>query len=394
MLNLAFLSNTASIDASFVIQTLLFIVLTVIIFRIVGKRIGGLDVLYGALPARSWLMIGGLVAIVIGHLIVGADNPQLTVERSTMLLIYLMIGLLIFLSFQRMTPPDVLVAASIAIGGVGVLYALLSAGWFVVNGAPAGPLCETQIPIFTNVRHTAHFSTPALGLAIFVASSRDVGRMFRLLAGIMAVILWAYLEYTGSRGAIFALLGAALVAAIFLPLRPVAALTITGFVTFAIAMALMVAVPPAECGSFGLFNRMQTSFETGEVTTGRFDVWRASWDLIVARPLFGYGEIHLEDVTDFTIAQAHNTILQAFLTWGFVGGTLFLGLIAEFLLRSMMLARTRPWQAWPILFALLSAFAYGMIDGTLHHSFSLFIVTIMVAASGALIFRPKPHPDA
>ena len=128
--------------------------------------------------------------------------------------------------------------------------------------------------------------------------------------------------------------------------------------------------------------------------TGRIEIWLTTWDLIKARPWFGYGEIRLFNVIDTPVTQPHNALLQVPLAWGFVGATVFFALVGEFLVRLGVAARQGPWQAWPVLFGLVTILLYGQISGALYHAFPLLFTTILAAAAAGLLFRPSTRQGA
>lgn len=81
------------------------------------------------------------------------------------------------------------------------------------------------------------------------------------------------------------------------------------------------------------------SGQTSEITsfTGRSDIWAASWKLIQAKPLFGYGmgSIRAElpkayaDVWGNTYTTAHNFILESLISVGITGTALLLGVLVS-----------------------------------------------------------------
>ncbi len=345
--------------------------------------------LVATLPKRAWAMIGLLTLIALSRLAFGEDNYELTTARIIMWLIFLILGLTLYRAFAEVPPDAVIKFILTALVGASALYVMLVAIWFIYDGVPAGDDCTNMMPGFKNVRYTVYFSAPALGFAIFLAAARHASTVLRIAAGLAAVGLWTYLEYTGARGAVMALIVATLFIALFLPLVATARLLITAGITFGVAMGLAWFIPPADCASFGMINRLSATIESDRVTTGRVDIWRLCWEMIQHRPVFGHGEIRLFNYSDFEVTQPHNFVLQSLLAWGFVGAGLFFVLLGELALRLLLSARTAPWQAWPVLFGTLTIVAYGQISGALYHAFPLLFATILVAASAAIV-KPRP----
>jgi O-antigen ligase len=344
--------------------------------------------LISTLPKRVWVPIGLLTLIAVSRVIFGEDNYVLTVVRTTMWLALLTLGLTLFSLFKKIPTDDVLKFVLVAVVGSSALYVLLIAGWFAYDGPPTGPLCTNSMPGFKNVRYTAYFSAPALGFAVVMAASKQAQMLLRIATFFVAVCLWMYLEYTGARGAVLAIVAAGLVSSVCLPLRASLRLFIVACLTFCIAIGLIWLIPPAECESFGMVNRLQASVDSDRITTGRAEIWSLCWELIKQRPLFGHGEIRLYNYSDFAVTQPHNFVLQSLLAWGFVGTALILALLGELAIRLLHAARNAPWQARPVLFGVLTIAAYGQISGALYHAFPLLIATVLLAAAAALI---KPH---
>ncbi len=353
------------------------------------KRFGGLGIITDALPRRAWAMIIVLVLIAASRpFLVGAD-PNLTIERSLTWLFCLFLGLLLFRVFQVLSPRAVLAIVMGILIGLSVAYIAVTAFTYITSGAPAGEACERQVLLFGNVRYTGYFVGPALGMAIFAAVSREFGWLIRSIGAVTAVILWAYLEYTGSRGAVFALLAALLGGALFFAWSTTFRLLICGVVTCVIALGIMQLVPPAECHVFGLFLRTVQSFETGRITTGRTDIWAYGWELFLQRPIFGHGDFRLHEISDLEVTQFHNVVLQSLVNWGAVGAVIFLSLGAELVIRIIVALRDGPWQIGLILFALFVILGYSLIDATLYYAFPLVLTAILLSAAFAMI-KPRP----
>ncbi len=364
--------------------TMLFAVLTI---KAIQKHLDG--PLLATLPKRAWAMIGLLTLIALSRLAFGEDNFELTTARSIMWLIFLFLGLTLYQVFGEVPPDAVITFVLTALVGASVLYVMMVAIWFIYDGVPTGTYCANMMPGFRNVRYTAYFSAPALGFAIFLTSASHASKVLRVAAGLAAVGLWTYLEYTGARGAVIALIVTTLFVAFFLPLVATGRLLIAACVTFGVAMGLAWFIPTADCPSFGMINRLSTTIESDSVTTGRVDIWRLCMEMIRQRPVLGHGEIKLFNYSDFKVTQPHNFVLQSLLAWGFVGAGLFFILLGELAIRLLLSARKAPWQAWPVLFGTLTIVAYGQISGALYHAFPLLFATILIAASAALI-KPRP----
>lgn len=370
------------------------ILVTFAVFCIVlGRRYLGYYP-FAAPPVRLWVVIAVLVIIALSRLLVDGNDAQLTLERTTMWLMYLVVGLVLFELFQKVSHSETLILVTIAIVGTTILYVTMIGIWWSYDGLPSGLLCTDVMPGFKNVRYTAYFAAPALGLAIAISALHDGGRALRIVAAGAAVLIWLYVEYTGARGAALAIFAAGLLSFLIIPAKIAVRFVVFGLVTAIAGIMIALVLPAPDCPSFGMLSRIFTKMQTDNPTTGRIEMWMMTWDLIKARPWLGYGEIRLFKFVDTHATQPHNAVLQILLAWGFVGAVLFLAIVGEFLVRVGFAARRGSWQAWPLVFGLLVILIYGQISGALYHAFPLFFATILSAAGAALLFRPKTHPDA
>ena len=344
---------------------------------------------FAQMPRRSWVMVALVALIALSHAVLGQGDTRLTVERTALWLVLLALGLTLYGQFRMLRPNQVLMIGFAALVGASTIYVVIVAGWWSYSGSPTGETCTNVMPGFRNVRYTNYFAAPALAIAALVLSRPECRMPFRLLAGAAAVLLWAYIEYTGARGAALSIVGACIVCLVVLP--GIAGMRLLGGValTFVIAQGVVLAIPPADCGSFGMLSRVAASAQSADATTGRVDIWLLTWELIKAQPLLGHGEVRLFNVSDTTVTQPHNAILQTLLSWGFVGGAIFFALVLEFVLRLLIGARRAPWQAWPFLFGLLVLLAYGQLSGALYHAYPLLFATILSAGAAALILAPR-----
>src|SRR5690606_22204628 len=98
--------------------------------------------------------------------------------------------------------------------------------------------------------------------------------------------------------------------------------------------------------------------------SGRIEVWRATIELIQARPLFGHGDGQFSLMVGerLLIAQPHNIILQLLHAWGILGVLACLALVIR-----MAPAFLRPGTLDGVGFrcAALVLAAYSFIDGSL-----------------------------
>src|SRR5690606_7887778 len=174
------------------------------------------------------------------------------------------------------------------------------------------------LPAFSHIRWFGYYAAGVIGLSV---SGLLRGNRLALFA---TTIAFALAFWTGTRGAIAAAVVGFAVHAVLLPevrsLRAwllLAACCLAGLI---VALGLDAVVPIGDFGPDSM-NRYGDS--------GRIEVWRATIELIQARPLFGHGDgqFGLMVGERLHIAQPHNIILQLLHAWGILGVLACLALV-------------------------------------------------------------------
>ena len=208
-----------------------------------------------------------------------------------------------------------------------------------------------------------------------------------------ATISLAFIVWTGSRGGLFALIGLAAAAVLFLPgWRRVVALWRNLIVISLPAAALaLIWIPPNEnWGLASILARMQRVQEgTKAFTSSRTELWLDAIQLIGQNPWTGYGQAQFRFLAPSALqyyAQPHNFILQFAVDWGLIGLCLAsIPMITGFWHGRKASLGGDPTRSVALIGA-VTLVAYGMIDGTLYHIYPLgvFVMLLTIAA-----FRPE-----
>lgn len=127
--------------------------------------------------------------------------------------------------------------------------------------------------------------------------------------------------------------------------------------------------------------------------TGRFDIWYSVWQLILEKPLEGWGWIGywvpgvepwegLAVINSVPLYQAHNALLDVFVQLGFVGVLVFLWLLTETFVRLWHIAvrHTSPLYLYP-LFIFLVVAAQSLTESRLLIEAS-WVLLVLVAVKG------------
>lgn len=232
-----------------------------------------------------------------------------------------------------------------------------------------------DLPGFGNLRRFGFYAAPAAAMCFGLLALTPRRRW---LWGGLSATAFAITFWTGSRGAVWALIvGLPVVAAIFPSARSLRAAGVT-LVAALIGLAIAAAVPPIPTQPMDRFGTLDGN--------GRVEIWAAAIDAISARPWFGYGEAQAFLALDWPVWMSvmphpHNVVLQVLLAWGFVGAALLAPL-------GFMLGRVvfRQGQSDPRLLPVMAAAvvlaAFSMIDGTLYgiHPTSVFAMAMGLAA--------------
>lgn len=311
----------------------------------------------------------------------------LDVSRTVMLLGQFFVGLLIYSAVSRISLERIydFVAASVILGAL--LYIIIVAGVFYLNGAPQGPGCATQqMPGFNNVRYTGYFvsvaMSVALGLASVVARRWSLAILFIVLVG-----FWVFVFYTGTRGAIFAVLGTAIFSIIVIPRSALKRYIALAVVSSVVGYLCFLLLPASNCPGFGAVERLIGSVSSGRITSGRLEVWKVTIELIKERPFLGYGEIQLFRVSDLTVTQPHNFFLQTVLTWGLLGAVVVWYWLFVLMFRLIYICKSNGSNSFVIVLGAICILIYSLIDASLYYSYPILIFGTLVSAESAILRR-------
>ncbi len=225
---------------------------------------------------------------------------------------------------------------------------------------------------------TALETGPAIRLAGIAGSPNGLGRTASLAILVVGVLVVAHrlpiyswrcviptglavscLVLSDSRTSTLALIAA--FGFYLLRRRPVSAFIVAVAAGFTSLVLLNMDVPWQE-----LMRYVTRTGRISEMTTltGRTDIWYATWNAFLERPLLGYGygstKILLPEVYrnfwGFTVSQAHNLYLQTLVTTGVVG----LALVLMAFLRQIIgyITHPQPFSAFVVIYMM----AYGLTE--------------------------------
>lgn len=298
--------------------------------------------------AATWLL-HGLFALAFWHLAKRDRNFEYTFDR-----------------FARIFP------------GITVLAGLVSMGAIYSIGLSSTYPFGTDIPGFSNIRHSGYIFAPAIALCLGrLATSPHQWRTTVLLALNVALCLWF-----GSRGPFLGLIVGLVVAWILFSNFRRRTFWIHSLLSTATGAILSVIVPSPDDPAFNALRRFfggGTDLEG--FTSGRTEVWKDAIRLIADRPLFGYGGEQFQYVSPVAAnvsRHPHNFALQAIFDWGVIGGGAFLILLAFGVGSALKLHQDLTPAGRVALFGAACMLGYALVDGILFYSFTIAVTSIFL----------------
>src|SRR5688500_12221128 len=151
---------------------------------------------------------------------------------------------------------------------------------------------------FNHVRHVGLYLAPiaALAIGVMALARRKSEWAWAFVTASLAIGLSLW---TGSRGAVLAIVGAGAVSLLVAPAFRVARGWGGAAASLVLAAAVVSQIPTAPHPLMGATRTVEASVG-GEATTGRTEMWRRVAKAIERRPIFGHGEGQMRKVATFS----------------------------------------------------------------------------------------------
>lgn len=311
------------------------------------------------LSVAGWLLVAWLGVALF------APEPVIAAMRTTIWMVHIIFGVALWRLAESGNVDPVMFAGAI-FGGFAI-YALLLAGYVANIDDPRNFNWLDGLPGMPHLRHFGYYAAGILGIGIGLTDLARTRRRWSAITVVMTVA-FAMVCWSGTRGALFAVVAAFLFALVWLPALRRAG-SVVSFGVAAVVGAGISLLLPVYYESMGLLRIVSASAPAADdISAGRWEFWRITLDLIKQKPLLGYGEGQLAFLAPPTwnYPQPHNLVLQLPLAWGIVG-TACLAIPALVLAARLRGAVTRFEAVQPCAVAALTLLVYSAVDGTLFH---------------------------
>lgn len=333
--------------------------------------------------APRWMQSAGLalLLVVLSTVFLVALSPAYAIIRTVMWLIHLLFGMAAAYLLSS-GAPDVrrtiwqwtVVGLCCYLGVLAVFVSSIS--------DPQG----FEWPYFglgvVNVRQLGFYSAvgaaAALGLA---AGSRHTTPY--VLSTVAASLMMALSFWSGTRSSLVAVSIALALGLCLVPtlrtLRVLAAAAAS--MVLGAALSLIHQAPNSLYGLLRLSRTVEAA-SADELASGRFELWSGTWNKILVRPMFGYGDSPFPRIVPEAggvFNHPHNIVLQILFQWGFVGAAWFFAIGAVLCWRALCAARTDGAELAPAFLVAASLLIMSFYEGSFYHPYPVMMIAFAMA---------------
>ena len=235
---------------------------------------------------------------------------------------------------------------------------------------------------YENPRAVGWVSTICLSLLTAHLTTQPQASRLQPLFLVLVVICTMALFWSGSRGGLFAF-----TISMFIVLslsgtknyRGILAVLCCGAIGG--ALSVLFYEPNYAYGMFARFSQNLGQDDLGAITTGRIGLWHTAFSYILERPLTGYGYVPHNDLEDFNHRSAHNIILDVWLWFGMIIGTVTIMVGVVFWARAVAFFRRANDPYVAALFSVITTLlVYSMVSGPYVRTFPLLLFAIVSGA--------------
>lgn len=239
---------------------------------------------------------------------------------------------------------------------------------------------------YENPRALGWICTTCLALFAAFLSTQPKGSRVQPLFIVLTTISATMLFWSGSRGGVVALtVGIFIVFSFSQTKNYQGLLSVLASICAGGALSYFLYLPSPTYGIFGRIRQNLEQETMNDLSSGRTELWQRTISYIFEHPLTGYGYLPGKNLVGFGHGSAHNIVLDFWLWFGLIIGTIltFFGILLW--VRAFAFFRKANDNYISALFCVITTLmAYSMISGPYARTFPLLIFAI---ASGVILGR-------
>jgi O-antigen ligase len=248
----------------------------------------------------------------------------------------------------------------------------------------------------TNIRHIGYFTV--VGIAASTGLALVQNKMPLALATASAASLFfAVAFWSGSRGAPLAVWIAFVCSMIWLRCLRTrrTVITVAAISVIGLMLSRLHEVPDKHFGLTRIAQSLGGTTVEG-VTSSRLGIWRATWDAIAERPLFGHGQGQfgstVPEARGLEINHPHNLVLQITFDWGVVGAICFAAIFLYFIWGCLKAVSDNPGRQLPAFLVCASLITMSFYDGAFFFTYPIMMSIVALAwIAGTEAAPPLPN---
>lgn len=349
----------------------------------------------GNLPLSAQILLSSWLLFLCISTFFADANPEVAILGAGVWFVHLLFSIAILYLIReagfealRLEKLAIILSTAAAVAGLTV-YVFANA-----KGLDGDMEWVSYLPGFANIRHTGYIFAPAI--AISLASIAAKPSEFVKTHILLIIVNSALLLWLGSRGPVFGILVAFVVCFVcFSEMRSFRFLSKAALAAISGALISILAPLPRH-DAFGALQRFwNTSSDPGEFSSGRISFWIEAWQLIVQRPLVGYGPFQFQIVSTNAAGifkHPHNSILQFLFDWGVIGGLSFLALMGLAVYAAFFIAKSPSYVRLISVMGFTTISAYSLIDGLFFYAYPIAISIVFLVIPIATGFPWKEKP--
>jgi O-antigen ligase len=252
-----------------------------------------------------------------------------------------------------------------------------------------------RMPSATNIRQIANIAAIPAAAAIALLLYSNQTPKYQSAAIVFVVV--AFIAWSGSRTALFAIILSTFAALIFVRKMPTlkALTSLAGSFAAGLGFSMLLPAPSPMFGLLRMFDKMR---ETDNVSSGRVQFWFDTFDQVAKSPWLGHGSGHfranMNEIYGISFNHPHNFILQFSYDWGIFGAAAAIALIALLLVMIWKTAPAHPLSGFAAASGCLTLLAIAMVDGALFYPLTIIAAISLVAPIAAKWHSPERASDS